>query len=186
VIDLSDELQKALEDEGSSDLEAIDKTSRMLPRIKSLLSERIGYYVRRSVTPNFEFSRTSESRLIGVLMLEKEEQIQIKLRHKRQLHGYIDKLEWRKFENLCLITLKLSGFKRGETGKRTKDGGLDFFGLWPMEDKLRYKGFLTGQTLRVFGQAKHRNRLQLKDMKSVHSIRNSPTFCAKRGLHTNL
>lgn len=155
IIELPYELQHLLEAAGTPELEAITLAERMLPRVRGLFSERIDHDVRKNVTPNFRFSETSDNRLIGVLMWEKDEKVKLKLRYRKELHKLINDLQWEKFENLCLLTLKLSGFSRYEIGRRRGDGGLDFFGLWTVQEKLGYKGVLTDVTLRIFGQAKH-------------------------------
>jgi len=158
VIELPEELQKSFEAAGHSELEAIVMVERMLPRVKTLLSGKILYYERKNVTPNFRFSETSPYRLVGAQVSEKDEQIRLKLPYKKELHSFIDSINWERFENLCVLTLQLCGFKKYAVGKRRQDGGLDFFGLCPIHNLLGYRGFLTAMNLRIFGQAKQHKR----------------------------
>jgi hypothetical protein len=158
IVELPEELQKSLEADGKTELEAIALAEKMLPRVRALLSEKIQNYERKRVTPNFRFSDSSNNRLVGILISEKEEQIRLKFKHRKELSSLINNLKWEKFESLCACTLQLCGFEKYQVGKGTKDGGLDFFGLYPLQSLVKYKGFLTDMRLRVFGQAKHRSR----------------------------
>jgi hypothetical protein len=157
IIELAEEIQKSLEAEGNTELEAIEGAARMMPRVKAVLRQKIQYCEEKKVTPNFRFSGTSDDRLIGMLISEKDVEVRLRLRHRKELQRLINSLAWEKFENLCFYTLETLGFKTA-IGRRRQDGGLDFFGLWPLQNQLRYKGFLTDMNLRVFGQAKHRRR----------------------------
>jgi hypothetical protein len=158
IIELPEELQKSLEADGKTELVAIALAEKMLPRVRALLSEKIRNCEKKRVTPNFRFSESSSNRLVGILISEKEEQTRLKLKHRKELGSLINNLKWEKFESLCACTLQLCGFEKYQVGKGTKDGGLDFFGLYPLQGLVKYKGFLTGMRLRVFGQAKHRSK----------------------------
>lgn len=157
IIELPEELQKSLETAGYTEFEAIALAERMLPRVRYLVNTKIQFCERKRVTPNFRFSEFSNNRLVGILISEKEEQIRLKLKHRGELISLINNLKWERFESLCVYTLQLCGFEEYRVGKGSKDGGLDFFGLYPLQS-LRYKGFLTDMRLRVFGQAKHRSK----------------------------
>lgn len=158
IVELPDELQKQLIAEGNSELEAIALTERMMPRVRILILEKIQKCEIKRITPNFRFSESSSNRLVGILISEQEEQLKQKLRHRKELHNLIKDLKWDKFENLCVYTLVLTGFEKYSVGKRTKDGGLDFFGLYPMRFLPSYGGFLMDLKFRIFGQAKHRTQ----------------------------
>jgi hypothetical protein len=157
TIELPDELQRILENEGNNELEALSLVEKILPRVRQIILEKIQVCDRKRVTPNFRFSDYSNNRLVGILILQKEEQQKQKLRHRKELHTVINKLKWDRFEDLCVYTLTLIGFEKYSVGQRTQDGGLDFFGLYPMQIISSYGGFLTDLNLRVFGQAKHYN-----------------------------
>ena len=83
VIELPEELQKSLEMAGNTELEAIALAEKMMPRIRALVSEKIQTCERKKVTPNFRFSESSNKRLVGILISEKEEQIRQKLHYRK-------------------------------------------------------------------------------------------------------
>jgi len=181
IVELADELQKSLEAEGNTELEAIERAVQMVPCVKAILYKQIQYCEEKKVTPNFRFSRTSDNRLIGMLISEKDVEVRLKLRHRKELQRLINNLKWEKFENLCFYTLETLGFKSA-IGRRRQDGGLDFFGLWPLQDQLRYKGFLTDMNLRVFGQAKHRRRSPVNGDEVRSFLSHFEDFQNKRGV----
>lgn len=181
IIEVVDELQRSLEANGNTEFEAIEAAAQMMPRVKAILQKRIQHCEERKVTPNFRFSGTSGNRLIGMLISEKDEGVRIKLCHRKELQQLVNGLKWEKFENLCFCTLETLGFKSA-IGLRRKDGGLDFFGIWPLQDQLRYKGFLTDMNLRVFGQAKHRRRSPVKGDEVRSFFSHFEDFQNKRGV----
>ena len=162
IIELSNEVEEILGKKEIGELEAIDIAQKILPQIKRLLQRRIQECDEKGVTPNFRFSELSENRLIGSLRSEREEAIRSKLLHRGGFYQFLNSLNWKTFENLCLYIMQLYNFKKYDVGKRTKDGGLDFFGFYvPNVKGARYMGFLSDMNLRIFGQAKHRNKISI-------------------------
>jgi len=181
TVELPEELQKSLEAAGHPELEAIVIAEKLLPRVKNLLHERILYYERKNVTPNFRFSETSPNRLIAIRIFEKDEQVRLKFPHRKELHTFINTINWEKFENLCILTLQLSGFEKYAVGKRRQDGGLDFFGLYPMQSPSVYKGLLTDMSFRIFGQAKQHRRSSVSGDEVRVFFSHYDEFLNKRG-----
>jgi len=159
VIELPEELERILEKSSTSELELLDLVQKMLPQVRRLLQRKIRECNEKGITPNFRFSDFSENRLIGCLRLESEEAIKQKLLNRDDFFQFLNSLTWKTFENLCLYIMKLYNFKKYDVGKRTQDGGLDFFGFYiPHKAEACYTGFLSSMNIRIFGQAKHRNK----------------------------
>ncbi|MDR2700035.1 MAG: restriction endonuclease [Nitrososphaerota archaeon] len=154
---LADELQKLFEQDGKSPLEAIEAADKCLEQVYTLIVEKINYYQQKKVKPNFSFGDESKYSLIGAAVSEKDPQVQIRLLHRNKLFTYIATLDWKLFENLCANSLRLSGFLKVDVGRRTSDGGLDFFGVKPLGTK-DYSGCTADRHYRVFGQAKRRTK----------------------------
>ena len=164
IIELTSELERILKKPGTSELELLDLVQKRLPQVKRLLQRKIQECDEKGITPNFRFSEFSENRLIGSLKSEKEEVTKHKLLHRDDFYRFLNSLDWKMFENLCLYIMKLYNFKKCDVGKRTKDGGLDFFGFYvPHDAKVGYTGFLSSMNLRIFGQAKHRNKISVAE-----------------------
>lgn len=156
IIELIDELQRTFEQEGLGQLEAIESALNLSKRVRDQIIAKINYYERKKVKPNFRFSETSTNRLIGIAVSEPDPEIKTKLRYRKELFEYISSINWKAFENLCAVLLKLAGFSRLDVGKRSKDGGLDYFGILPLDNNFQYSGCMIGENYRIFGQAKHR------------------------------
>jgi hypothetical protein len=171
VIELPIELQKAIEKSGKGELEAIDISEEVLPSVKRMIRQKIFDCENKKITPNFRFSEQSENRLIGTLKTEKKEHMKGKLQYRKELQEFISHLNWKTFENLCLYIMQLCKFEKYNLGKRTADGGMDFFGVYRLLGYEEYRGFLTKMTFRIFGQAKHRDKNPVKgaEVRSFHT-----------------
>jgi len=164
IIELSVELESLLKKPSTSELELLDLVQKMLPQVRRLLQRKIRECDEKGITPNFRFSEFSENRLVGSLRLESEEAMRHKLLHRNNFYQFLNSLNWKTFENLCLYIIKIYNFKKYDVGKRTKDGGLDFFGFYmPHNVEVGYTGFLSSMNLRIFGQAKHRNKTSITE-----------------------
>jgi hypothetical protein len=164
IIQLPIEIEKMLRLSGESDeLLIFEKTEELLPKVKRMLQKRIQECDEKGVTPNFRFSDLEENRLIGCVIFEKEENIKNRLVYKKKFYQLINELQWKAFENLCLYIVQIYNFRKFDIGKRTKDGGLDFYGFYVPYSDAGYMGFLLGMNIRIFGQAKHRNKQTISE-----------------------
>jgi len=180
IIELPQELEKILKKTGS-ELEVLDSAEKILPQVRRLIRKKIQRYDEKGITPNFRFSKYSENRLIGSFILEKEETIKSKLIHRNELYKFINSLNWKAFENLCLYIIELYNFQKHDRGKRTQDGGLDFFGFYVPHPVVPYLGFLSNMNLRIFGQAKHRNKTVILEGEMRKFYTHYKDFLNKKG-----
>lgn len=164
IVELREELERILKLDGKySDLVLLEKVEELLPQVRRVLSRKIESCDQKGVTPNFRFSDFSENRLVGCVISEKEETVKNKLVHRKGFYQLINQLEWKAFENLSLYVMRLYRFRKYNVGKRTKDGGLDFFGFYEPWTEEKYTGFFSRMNIRIFGQAKHRNKQTISE-----------------------
>jgi hypothetical protein len=164
IIELPIEIERILRKTGeNNELIILEKVEVLLSQVKRLIKKKIQEYDERGTTPNFRFSNLSENRLIGCVISEKEESVKNKLAYKRHFYQLINELEWKAFENLSLFVMQLYNFQKCDLGKRTKDGGLDFYGFYVPYTEEKYTGFLSKMNIRIFGQAKHRNKQTISE-----------------------
>jgi len=146
VIDLEDWceslLKKHLPD--INDWEICEVSEDVERKVRSHLKREIAHCREKGSTPRYEFSEVSN-------VLYRARDIRVD-----ELKSKIRSINWRNFEYLCKHLLEINGIEGVGITKRSKEGGIDFYGLLRMH-KFTQGVLLKGLEIRIIGQAKHRS-----------------------------
>lgn len=143
-IDLREWCVKELKKLWLSDLEVYDELDNTLHKVSNSLKNLIQGYIKRGVTPHYEFND------IFPYLLHRIKDVQF----LKALKSGIRNIGWRDFEYLCKYYLKINGIENVEVTRGKKEGGVDFYGLLRI-DKYIQGAFYKGLGVRILGQARH-------------------------------
>jgi len=151
VIELQTEVLRIIREKLKvSDLQAFDICTELLPRIKRTLKEKIDDSLGKGISPRFRFSSFSDDVICvtnGFLIERREKML-------REIRSVAES-NWKAFEELVRNYLTLEGIKELGTIGRTKEGGVDFYGILDLST-LAEKPIIREIKLRAIGQIKHR------------------------------
>lgn len=124
------------------DLEICDVSEDVERKVKSRLKEEISRCKEKRITPRYEFSEVS-----NVLYRVRDVRID-------EIRSKIKTVDWRNFENLCKCVLEINGIEEAGVTRRSREGGIDFYGLLRMH-KFSQGILLSDLKIRIVGQARH-------------------------------
>jgi len=111
------------------------------PKVKAGIKRKITSCIEKGITPQYQFSEVDSS-------IYKVRSIQIEVT-KTKLRN----INWRDFELLCKPYLEINGVEDVEITRKSKEGGIDFFGILPVNP---IQGILFKDLkVRLIGQARH-------------------------------
>ena len=145
AIDLEDQCERLLKKHlpNISELEICEISEDVEHKVKSHLKREIAQCRERGITPRYEFSEVSN-------VLYRARDIRVD-----EIKSEIKNINWRNFEDLCKYLLEVNGIEGVGITKRSKEGGIDFYGLLRMH-KFTQRILLKCLEIRIIGQAKHR------------------------------
>jgi len=111
-------------------------------KVTSHLRRQIALCREKGITPRYEFGEVGN-------VLYRARLIQVD-----EIKSKIKNTNWKNFEDLCKHLLEINGVEGVGTIKRSKEGGIDFYGLLRM-DKFIERILLKGLEVRIIGQARH-------------------------------
>ncbi len=145
-IDLEDQCERLLRKHfpNLSDLEICEVLEDVEHKVRSHLKSEIAHCREKGVTPRYEFGEVSN-------VLYRARDIRVD-----EIKSEIKNINWRNFEYLCKHLLEVNRIEGVEVTGRSKEGGIDFYGLLRMR-RFAEGVLLKGLEIRIVGQAKHRS-----------------------------
>jgi len=147
-----------IEDHKLSRAVAAESAERLFGSVHGHLKELHWSSRELNVTPPFDFSENDSRYLVST---DKS-----KPGHRKRRDEILTLLRacaWKQFENACCKLLELSKCTKFAIGTRSKEGGLDFYGLLHIGGLAPDKKMLFDWRVRVFGQARHIGKKVGKD-----------------------
>lgn len=159
VIELDDAIPKILgEHLGFSDLEACEKSDELLPKVISSIDEELKVKRKKGLTPKYIFSKYDDHRLIGRSKHSKlSDKIKRRFECQSEVLEFLQTLGFREFEVLCALIIQKFGAEKVGVTKKTGEGGVDFFGVYPLADGPGYGSFLYNVEIKIIGESKRRS-----------------------------
>jgi len=128
------------------DLRAFEKGTELLPKVKTELRKKIEEARNKGISPNFEFNPYDNNVL--------EVKSGFSAERKEKILKNLSRRSWKDFEDIVRKYLSYEGVTNVDFIGRSKEGGIDFFGILAL-DMLGINKPLTKMVrLRVIGQAK--------------------------------
>lgn len=156
-INLSEEVVKFLQEDGMSDLEALEKSDELIKRIKRTINKKIKECKHQGITPQYLFDESNDDVLIRtdlVVSIHEEKDVHRILEWKDPISEFLKTISWQEFEKICGLILEINDIQDCNVTRGSKDGGVDVYG-W-----LKYhntKRIFHDINIRVVGQGKHRS-----------------------------
>jgi len=150
TIDLKDFIVKEIRKSHTkfSDLEINEQLEIILSKVKLYLERKITECREKQIKPRYEFDEYFPELLIAKIPVNE-------MKIYEELKEAIREMNWRSFEYLCKHLLDITGAIESGVTRRTKEGGIDLYGL------VEYKTsttFLKGLKIRIVAQAKHKSK----------------------------
>lgn len=144
-----------------NEIPAAEKAEKNIRKIKESIAKKIDSYRKEGITPPFEFG-ISDNVLIGRSYIRPNdnpftERFKKKFLCDDSISTAIELMGETPFEYFCKYLLELYGIRKVAVTQRTRDGGIDFIGVYKGPRLNNFKGLLTYIGARVVGQAKHHN-----------------------------
>jgi len=121
-------------------------------KIDAYIERKISNHRDRYLPPKYKFDNFLPNTLVVTPELKKEPNLSFLRKVSSQIRVAINKMNWRKLEYLGKYLLEISGASVAEVTRATKEGGIDFYGVFEYPTN---RVFLKGLKIRVVGQAKH-------------------------------
>lgn len=120
--------------------------------IDAYIKRKISNYKKRYLPPKYKFDDFLPNTLVVFPEIKEEPHLSFLRKVSLEIRSSIEKIGWRKLEHIGKHLLEISGASEAGITRATKEGGIDFYGLfeYPTERVL-----LKGLKFRVVGQAKH-------------------------------
>lgn len=144
--------QKLKIDFNLDDLSICEILDELKVRIDDYIKRKISNYKERYLFPKYEFDDSLPNTLVIPPEIKKKSNIYFIRDVYPQIKKTIKNMNWRKLEYLGKHLLEISGVSVAAVTRATKEGGIDFYGVfeYPAERIL-----LKGLKIKVVGQAKH-------------------------------
>ncbi len=158
TINIPYETVKTLQNEGLSELEALEESDKLVNRIKRTIYKRIRNCRNQGITPRYTFDRSNDDFLVRTdLSVEpqKEKDTRRIIQRKGQISEIIKRISWREFEKVCKLILEINNIRDCKVTRGSKDGGIDVYG-WLKHD-INSRRIFRDANFRVIGQGKHRS-----------------------------
>ncbi len=136
-----------------NDLSICEILDELKAKIDAYIKRKISNYKERYLPPKYKFDDFLPNTLVTPPKFRKEEPSVSFLRKVYpQIRKAIKNMDWRKLEYLGKHLLEISEVSVAEVTQATKEGGIDFYGVFEYPTE---RVFLKSLKIRVVGQAKH-------------------------------
>ena len=147
--------------------------------IDAYIKRKISNYKKRYLPPKYKFDDFLPNILIVPTEVKEEPCLFFLRKVSPEIRSVIEKMGWRKLEYLGKHLLEISGASVAEFTQATKEGGIDFYGIFEYPTE---RVFLKGLKIRVVGQAKHSaTGVKVGEDEVRKFIKHYEEFQAKRG-----
>lgn len=147
--------------------------------IDAYIKRKISNYKKRYLPPKYKFDDFLPNILIVPTEVKEEPCLFFLRKVSPEIRSVIEKMGWRKLEYLGKHLLEISGASVAEITQATKEGGIDFYGIFEYPTE---RVFLKGLKIRVVGQAKHSaTGVKVGEDEVRKFIKHYEEFQAKRG-----
>lgn len=161
------------------DLSICEILDELKLRIDTYIKRKISNYKERYLPPKYKFDDFLPNTLVALPELKREPALSFLREVLPEIRITIEKMGWRKLEYLGKYLLAISEASLAEVTRTTKEGGIDFYGVfeYPTERVL-----LKGLKIRVIGQAKHSTTdAKVGENEVRNFMKHYEEFQAKRG-----
>lgn len=158
TINIPNETIKILQNEGLTELEALEESDKLVKKIKKNIDKKIRNYKNQGITPKYKFDKSNDDTLVRIDLLVKfseEKTIRRTIEWKKQISEIIKRISWQEFEKVCKLVLEINDIHDCKVTRGSKDGGFDVYGWLGCND--RSKRILHDVNIRIIGQGKHRS-----------------------------
>lgn len=158
TINIPDEIVKILQNEGLSELEALEESDKLVKRIKRIIDKKIRDCKNQGIIPKYTFDKSNDDILVRIdLSVEpqKEKGIRRTIEWKEQISEIIKRINWQEFEKVCKLILEINNIRDCKVTRGSKDGGIDVYG-W-LKYNINSRRIFHDVNIRVIGQGKHRS-----------------------------
>jgi len=158
TIDIPYETVKILQNEGLTELEALEESDKLVKKIKRDIDKKIRNCKNQGITPKYKFDKSNNDILVRIDLLVKlseEKGVRRTIEWKEQASEIIKKISWQEFEKICKLVLEINNIRDCKVTRGSKDGGIDVYGWLKCNNKS--KRILHDVNIRIIGQGKHRS-----------------------------
>ncbi|MBA7468207.1 hypothetical protein ES707_03448 [subsurface metagenome] len=176
--------QKLRTDFNLDNLSICEILDELKAKIDALIERKISNYRNRYLPPKYKFDDFLSNTLVVTPELKKEPNLSFLRQVSSQIRVAISKMSWRKLEYLGKYLLEISGASVAEVTRATKEGGIDFYGVFEYPTN---RVFLKDLKIRVVGQAKHSATNAKVGENAVRNfVKHYEEFQAKSGMATKV
>lgn len=137
-----------------NDLSICEILDEVKSRIDDYIKKKISNYKNRHLFPKYEFDDFLPNTLIVPSEIKEEPHLSFLRKVFPEIRTAIEKIDWRKLECIGKHLLEISGALEAGVTRATKEGGIDFYGLFAIPTQ---RVLLRNSKIRIVGQAKHRS-----------------------------
>lgn len=177
--------QKLKTDFNLDNLSICDILDELKDRTDNYIKRKISNYRDRYLPPKYNFDDSLPNTLVTSPEIKEEEPYLSFLRQVYpQIRITINKMNWRKLENLGKHLLEISGASKAGVTRAVKEGGIDFYGVFEYSTE---RVLLKGLKIKVVGQAKHSATNAKVGENAVRNfVKHYEEFQAKSGMATKV
>lgn len=158
TINIPDEIVRFLQNQGLSELEALEESEILVKKTKRVVDKKIIDCKNQGITPKYTFDKSDDDILVRIdLSVEahKEKDARRIVVGKDQISGIIKRISWQEFEKLCKLILEINTISDCKVTRGSKDGGVDVYG-W-LKYNTNSRRIFCDVNIRIIGQGKHRS-----------------------------
>ncbi len=158
AINIPDEIVKILQNEGLSELEALEESDKLVKRIKRIIDKKIRDCKNQGIISKYTFDKSNDDILVRIdLSVEprKEKGIRRIIEWREPISEIIKRINWQQFEKVCKLILEINTIRDCKVTRGSKDGGVDVYG-W-LKYNINSRRIFHDVNIRVVGQGKHRS-----------------------------
>lgn len=158
TINIPDEIVRFLQNQGLSELEALEESENLVKRTKRVVDKKIRDCKNQGITPKYTSDKSNDNILVRIdLSVEahKEKDARRIVVWKDPISGIIKRISWQEFEKLCKLILEINTISDCKVTRGSKDGGVDVYG-W-LKYNTNSRRIFCDVNIRIIGQGKHRS-----------------------------